>query len=85
MGFLPVARRKQLARERRPTYLLDGKTLDAANGFRLPDRRLRRPGLMVDIRPSATTRREKKKRNQGCTESLGAEDTALEDRERHRI
>ena len=85
MGFLPVAWRKQLARERCPTDILDGETLDAANGFRLPDRRLRRPGLVVDIWPSAAAGRKKKKGKQGCAECLGAKNTALEDRERYGI
>ncbi|KAF6241525.1 hypothetical protein HO173_000235 [Letharia columbiana] len=85
MGFLSVARREQLARERCATYLLDGETLDDANGFRLPGRRLRRPGLVVDIWPSAAAGRKEKKRGQRCTECLGAEDPALEDRERYGI
>ena len=85
MGFLPVAWRKQLARERCSIDLLDGETLDAINGFRVPDRRLRGPGLVVDIRPSAAAGGKKKKREQGYIECLGAEDTTLEDRERYRI
>ena len=85
MGFLPVAWRKQLARERCAIDLLDGETLDAANGIRLPHRRLRRSGLMVDIRPSAAVRGKEKEREQGCAECLGAEDTPLEDGERYGV
>ena len=85
MGFLSVAWREQLARERCATYLLDGETLDAANGFRLPDRWLRRPGPVVDIWPSAAARRKEKKRRQGCAECLGADDTTWGDRERYGI
>ncbi len=82
MGFLPVAWREQLARQRCAIDLLDGQTLDAAHGFRLSDRRLRGPGLVVDIRPSAAAGGEEEKRKQGRTECLGAEDTTVEDRER---
>ena len=81
MVFLPVAWRKQLARERCAAYLLDGETLDAADGFWLPDRRLRRPGFMVDLWPGAPARRKAKERRQKCTECLGAKNTALEDRQ----
>ena len=85
MGFLPVAWRKQLARERCPAYLLDGETLDATNGFWVPDRRFPGPGLVVVIRPSAAAGGKKKKRKQGYIEWLGAEDTTLEDHERYGI
>ena len=85
MVFLPVAWREQLARERCASDLLDGKTLDAADSFWLSHRRLRGLGLMVDIRSSAAARREAKKRRQGGTQSLGAEDTTLEDRNRDSI
>lgn len=74
-----------MARERCATDLLDGETLDAANGIRLPGRLLRGPGLVVDIRPSAAARREEKERKQGCAECLGTEDTTLEDGERYGI
>ena len=82
MVVLPVAWREQLARERCASYLLDGETLDAADGLWLSDRRLRGLGLVVDIRPSAVARREAKKRRQRATRSLGAEDATLEDRNR---
>ena len=85
MGFLPLAWREQLAWERRPAYLLDGETLDAAHGFGLLDRRLRWPRLVVDIRPGAVARRKKKKRWQECTECVGAEDTVVEDGQPHGI
>ena len=85
MVFLPVAWREQLARERCASYLLDGETLDAADSLWVSDRRLRGLGLMVDIRSSAAARGEAKKRRQRCTQSVGAEDTALEDRNRDSI
>ena len=85
MVFLSVAWREQLAWERCASYLLDGETLDAADGFWLSDCRLRGLGLVVDIRPSAATRREAKKRRQRGTQPLGAEDTTLEDRNRDSI
>lgn len=83
MGFLPVAWREQLARKGCATHLLDGETLDAANGLGLPDRRLRRSGLVVDIWPGAAPGGKEKKRRQGRTECMGAEVTTLEDRERY--
>ena len=85
MVFLPVAWRQQLAREGCASYLLDGETLDAADSFWLSDRRLRGLGLMVDIRSSTAVRREAKKRRQRGTQSLGAEDTTLEDCNRDSI
>ncbi len=77
-----MAWREQLARERCTTDLLDGETLDAAHGLGLLGRRLRRPGLVVDLWPGATARGTEKKRRQRGTEHLGAEDTTLEDGER---
>ena len=85
MGLLPVAWREQLARERCATDLLDGQTLDAADGFRLPDRRLCRPGPVVDIRPSAAAGREETQRRQDCTKRLGAEGSTVEDGERNGV
>lgn len=74
-----------MARERCAPHLLDGQTLDAADGLGLPDRRLCRPRLVVDLRPSPAARRKEKKRRQECTECMGAEVTALEDGERYGI
>ena len=79
MGFLPVAWGEQLARQRCTTDLLDGETLDAADGFWLPDCRLRGSGPVVDIRSSVAAGGKEKERQQEWAEWLGAEDASLED------
>lgn len=78
MVILPVAWREQLARERCASDLLDGETLDAADGFRIFGRRLRGPGLVVDLWTGAAAGRKKKERRQRCTEYLGTKNAALE-------
>ena len=70
-----------MARERCTTNLLDGETLEAADGFWLLDCRLRGSGSVVDIRPSVTLRGEEKKIQQERAEWMGAEDASLEDGE----
>lgn len=68
-----------MAWERCASYLLDGETLDAADGFWVFGRRLRGPGLVVDLWTGAAAGRKEKERRQRCTEYLGTEDAALED------